>query len=179
MSAEEKRLDDLRRKQERDQLEAEEAASLAPAPKAAAKKTQFEINKAKGMMFIPPPSKKKANVKKQDPVEANVNHAIRDAALEAAAAGVDVKTASGVDDATNLLKNLRTGEEPAVDAHPERRRKAAFKDYEEREIPRIREENPGLKLSQIKEIIFKNWQKSPENPMNEAQLAAAGPPGFP
>lgn len=43
MSAEEKRLDDLRRKQERDQLEAEEAASLAPAPKAAAKKTQFEV----------------------------------------------------------------------------------------------------------------------------------------
>jgi len=38
---------------------------------------------------------------------------------------------------------------PQVDSNPERRRKAAFKAYEEREIPRMREENPGLKLSQV------------------------------
>ena len=31
----------------------------------------------------------------------------------------------------------------------------------------MREENPGLKLSQIKERIFQAWQKSPENPMNQ------------
>jgi len=36
-----------------------------------------------------------------------------------------------------------------VDAHPERRRKAAFKAYEERQIPLMREENKGLKLSQV------------------------------
>jgi hypothetical protein len=38
---------------------------------------------------------------------------------------------------------------------------------QEREIPRMREENPGLKLSQIKERIFNEWQKSPENPVNQ------------
>mmetsp|Transcript_7083 Transcript_7083/g.24667 ORF Transcript_7083/g.24667 Transcript_7083/m.24667 type:complete len:89 (-) Transcript_7083:93-359(-) len=80
--------------------------------------------------------------------------------------GIQRKEASGVDAATDLLTNLNTEDEKS-DAHPERRRKAAFKAYEEREIPRIRAENPGLKLSQIKEIIFKNWQKSPENPMNQ------------
>eukprot|EP00286_Rhodomonas_abbreviata_P012801 CAMPEP_0181327396 /NCGR_PEP_ID=MMETSP1101-20121128/22079_1 /TAXON_ID=46948 /ORGANISM="Rhodomonas abbreviata, Strain Caron Lab Isolate" /LENGTH=216 /DNA_ID=CAMNT_0023436053 /DNA_START=34 /DNA_END=684 /DNA_ORIENTATION=- len=171
MSAEEKRLDDLRRKQERDMLEAEEAASLTPAKKAPAKKTAFEVKNA----FIIPPKTKKEKAKKPEPVEENINHVIRDAAMEAAAKGVAVHEASGVDGATELLQNLRTGQmEPVVDAHPERRRKAAFAAYEEREIPRLREENKGLKLSQIKEIIFKNWQKSPENPMNEAELAAAG-----
>ena len=113
--------------------------------------------------------------------------------------------ASGVDGATALLQQLKTGADAAddKDANPERRRKAAFKAYEvgsicliamptgtsvrrptrahthtrthtracndiqEREIPRMREELPGLKLSQIKERIFQAWQKSPENPMNQ------------
>mmetsp|Transcript_1077 Transcript_1077/g.1801 ORF Transcript_1077/g.1801 Transcript_1077/m.1801 type:complete len:201 (+) Transcript_1077:182-784(+) len=169
-AAEEKRAEELRRKAERDALEEAESASLAPVPKKPQKKTQFELQNA----FFVPPKKKDSKKKVKEPeLEPNINHIIRDAEIEAAEKGVDASTATGVDAATDLLKNLRTGEEPKVDAHPERRRKMAFKAYEEREIPRIREENPGLKLSQIKEIIFKNWQKSPENPMNEAE--AAGP----
>jgi hypothetical protein len=27
-------------------------------------------------------------------------------------------------------------------------------------------DNPNLKMSQYKEIVWKSWQKSPENPMN-------------
>lgn len=46
--------------------------------------------------------------------------------------------------------------------------KAAFKAYEDKNLPRIKSENPGLKLSQMKQIIFKEWQKSPENPVNKA-----------
>ena len=37
-----------------------------------------------------------------------------------------------------------------LDRHPERRVKAAFKAWEERELPRIRAELPGLKLSQVR-----------------------------
>ena len=48
--------------------------------------------------------------------------------------------------------------------------KAAYKEYEERELARVKEDQPGLKLSQYKEIVYKAWQKSPENPMNQAQL---------
>ncbi len=55
---------------------------------------------------------------------------------------------------TNNPNQHAGGEE--ADAHPERRRKAAYKAYEEREIEILRKEHPGLKLSQIKEIIFKN-----------------------
>lgn len=47
-----------------------------------------------------------------------------------------------------------------------RRRKAAYLAFEERELPILRAEKPGLKQSQYKEILFKMWQKSPENPMN-------------
>jgi len=50
--------------------------------------------------------------------------------------------------------------------------KALFKAFEEAEIERLRADNPGLKLSQLKERAFQNWQKSPENPKN--QEAALG-----
>lgn len=111
------------------------------------------------------PKKKVKNPKPE--VEENINHKIRDEAIRLAEAGVDAHTASGVDQATSLLTRLHTGKEEEVDAHPERRRKAAFKAYEEREIPIVRADNPGLKLSQVKEIIFKAWQKSAENPVNQ------------
>ena len=45
--------------------------------------------------------------------------------------------------------------------------KAAFAAFEEREIARLKDEHPGLKLSQYKERAFSAWQKSPENPANQ------------
>lgn len=53
-----------------------------------------------------------------------------------------------------------------LDSHPEKRMKSAHAEYEERMMPIVREENPHLKLSQYKEMIFKSWQKAPENPRN-------------
>ncbi|KAJ1650738.1 hypothetical protein IWQ61_008532 [Dispira simplex] len=58
-----------------------------------------------------------------------------------------------------------------IDRHPERRHKAAYTAYEARELPRLKEENRGLRLNQIKQIMWKNWQKSPENPFNQVHLA--------
>lgn len=54
-----------------------------------------------------------------------------------------------------------------------RRMKAAYSAYEEREVARLKQEKPGLKLSQYKEQAFKAWQKSPENPVYQARLAEA------
>jgi hypothetical protein len=53
------------------------------------------------------------------------------------------------------------------DAHPEKRRKAAYLAFETAMLPSMREEYPGLKLQQYKQKIFKLWEKSPENPMNQ------------
>jgi hypothetical protein len=42
-----------------------------------------------------------------------------------------------------------------LQAHPERRYKAALAAYKERELPIMRKERPGLRLQQYEEIIFK------------------------
>jgi membrane protein involved in colicin uptake len=52
-----------------------------------------------------------------------------------------------------------------IDRHPERRVKAAYKSFEDRRLPEIRKEHPGLRLQQLKQLLFKEFQKSPENPI--------------
>lgn len=66
---------------------------------------------------------------------------------------------------------LSVGKETTQERHPERRVKAAYAAYEERELPRLKEENPNLRLSQLKQLLRKEWMKSPENPMNQHHLA--------
>jgi len=61
--------------------------------------------------------------------------------------------------------------DPKVERHPEKRMKAAFLEFEERELPRLKKENPNLRLSQLKQMLKKDWMKSPENPLNAAHLA--------
>ncbi|KAG1355373.1 coiled-coil domain-containing protein [Cocos nucifera] len=53
------------------------------------------------------------------------------------------------------------------DRHPERRLKASFKAFEEAELPKLKEEKPGLTLNQYKDMIWKLWKKSPDNPLNQ------------
>lgn len=79
-------------------------------------------------------------------------------------------SASGLDNALAAL--ALTGKDSGVsskdiDRHPERRVKAAYNAYEERRLPEIRKENPGLRLQQIKNLVFKEFQKLEENPMNQ------------
>ncbi|KAI9484906.1 hypothetical protein BDB00DRAFT_852771 [Zychaea mexicana] len=83
-------------------------------------------------------------------------------------------SASNIDDALDLLTLSDDKKGPVsnkdIERHPERRFKAALAAYEERELPRFKKENPGLRLSQLKEIIFKEFKKSPENPFNQANI---------
>lgn len=57
-----------------------------------------------------------------------------------------------------------------VDKHPERRLKASFKAFEEVELPKLKEEKPGLTHNQYKDMIWKLWKKSPDNPLNQVQI---------
>lgn len=52
------------------------------------------------------------------------------------------------------------------DKHPEKRRKAEYLAYEQSRLRELKVENPTLRLSQMKQIIFKEWQNAPENPLN-------------
>ncbi|KAL7319424.1 hypothetical protein PS15m_002560 [Mucor circinelloides] len=82
-------------------------------------------------------------------------------------------SATGIDDALDLL-SIDEGSAKAkdIEKHPERRFKAALAAYEERELPRIKAENPGLRLTQLKELVYKAFQKAPENPFNQANVLA-------
>ncbi|CAH0522158.1 unnamed protein product [Peronospora belbahrii] len=58
-----------------------------------------------------------------------------------------------------------------AEKHPERRAKAAYKAFEEAMLPQIKEDYPGLKLSQYKQKLSELWRRSPDNPLNQESLA--------
>ncbi|NXI75221.1 C124A protein, partial [Rhipidura dahli] len=59
----------------------------------------------------------------------------------------------------------------AQERHPERRLRAAFAAFEELRLPRLKQENPNMRLSQLRQLLRKEWMKSPENPMNQRHQA--------
>lgn len=75
---------------------------------------------------------------------------------------LDGEVARTVEEAIAVL----AGENKHVDKHPEKRKRASYLQFESKRLPELREENPHMRLSQIKQILFKEWEKSPENPLN-------------
>lgn len=41
--------------------------------------------------------------------------------------------------------------------------------FEEAELPKLKEEKPGLTHNQYKDMIWKLWKKSPDNPLNQVK----------
>mmetsp|Transcript_69943 Transcript_69943/g.221606 ORF Transcript_69943/g.221606 Transcript_69943/m.221606 type:complete len:149 (+) Transcript_69943:466-912(+) len=74
--------------------------------------------------------------------------------------------ASGLDAAIAAMVDLSTGGGEGVDAHPEKRVKAAFMEFMEAEMPGLRKDKPGLKTQQYRDMLWKEFKKSPQNPMN-------------
>ncbi|KAL9244827.1 hypothetical protein vseg_018549 [Gypsophila vaccaria] len=72
--------------------------------------------------------------------------------------------AHSVDEA---IAKIKIGESLPVDKHPEKRLKASFKAFEEAELPRLKADKPGLTHTQYKDMIWKLWKKSPDNPLNK------------
>lgn len=154
---EKKRQEALKKKAEAKALLEQEEASLVVAAKIPqAKITRAQIEKEvqqrnKNIENIVNPNPVKKVEVKEAPLEENLNRVM-----------ADVQVATNIDEAIAVLKMSATDE----DRHPEKRMKAAYKAYEDAQLPMIKADNPSLKLSQLKQIIFKNWQKSPENPLN-------------
>ena len=71
--------------------------------------------------------------------------------------------ARNIDEAIGVL----SGGGQKVDRHPEKRMKAAFNEFEQKRYRELKAENPTLKRSQLKEILWREWQKSPDNPKNQ------------
>lgn len=80
----------------------------------------------------------------------------------------NVVDARGVENAIKGMSLLSI--DPAelkADRFPEKRRKQAYKEFEKKRLPEMRLDYPELKLSQLREKIFKEFQTSPENPVNQ------------
>lgn len=84
--------------------------------------------------------------------------------------GAKMKTlnASGIENALDALDLTGgSGSDMKLDRHPERRFAAAYKVYEERRLPEVKTEHPGLRRNQQIELIRKEFEKSEENPFNQ------------
>ncbi|CAH8494590.1 unnamed protein product [Schistosoma turkestanicum] len=75
--------------------------------------------------------------------------------------GLEART---VEEAISILSVNNEGD---GDRHPEKRLKAAYQAFEERMMPQLKAENPSMRHSQLKQLIFKMFQTSPENPKNQ------------
>ena len=93
--------------------------------------------------------------------EENVNRLVADTLV--AEGGVEARN---VEDAISVLSV-----DDKQESHPERRMKAAFAAFEEERLPILKTENPNMRLSQIKQMLRKEWLKSPENPLNKNFVA--------
>jgi hypothetical protein len=80
-------------------------------------------------------------------------------------------SATGIDNALDAL-SLTENDSSKIDRHPERRFKAAYAAFEEWRLPEIEEENPGLRRQQRIELCRKEFEKSEENPFNQAHVRA-------
>lgn len=104
----------------------------------------------------------KKNVTVDDaPVEENINQLVANSL--AAEGGIEARN---VEDAISVLSVSDKQE-----SHPERRLKAAYAQFEEERLPVLKDENPNMRLSQIKQLLRKEWLKSPDNPLNQNFVA--------
>lgn len=101
------------------------------------------------------------------------------ASTETSSAGPEAYSATGIDQMLDALELVNQKTDKAsmgakagqIEKHPERRFKAAFEAYVDREMPKLKEDHPGLRKQQMHDILFKQFQKSPENPFNQVTVA--------
>lgn len=80
----------------------------------------------------------------------------------------DALEASNITEALSVLSTTPEADDP----HPERRQKALHKAFVEKMLPIVKQESPGLRLTQYQERIFEMWKTSPENPRYIASIRA-------
>ncbi|KAL3866858.1 hypothetical protein ACJMK2_044115 [Sinanodonta woodiana] len=154
---EKKRLEQLERKKELQKLHDEEMEQLKSKRTASQndKLTRAEIaaNVEKQRLEEEQARKKR---EKESHLEVNLEENINRMVTE----GDEART---VEDAISVL----SVQSPVVDKNPEKRLKAAYQAFEDANLPNLKLENPNLRLSQLKQMLRKDWMKSPDNPLNQ------------
>lgn len=170
-NAEQKKQEALKRKQDaRKLLEEEEAKTTESSKKTSAapkKVTMSDIDKIKEKerkqqeLLAKEKEKERKNLTDNPEMEEE-NPNIKMAQILAEEGAIEARSLT---DAIEVL-DIGAAGVSGTDRHPEKRMKAAYNEFEERELPKLKAENPNLRLSQLKQILRKEWQKSPENPLN-------------
>ncbi|KAI9932155.1 hypothetical protein ASPWEDRAFT_183019 [Aspergillus wentii DTO 134E9] len=170
-AANKKAIEDSKRAAEEDKQWAKGSKSNAKKEDAEAKKAEAARKKAERDALLAAeeasqPSKPKGGGAKSAPKKSR--------GLDLSQLDGDSKSsalhASGIDNALDAL-SLTNKDNSKIDRHPERRYKAAYAAFEARRMPEIEEENPGLRRQQRIELCKKEFDKSDENPFNQAHVA--------
>ncbi|KAB5567062.1 hypothetical protein PHYPO_G00228490 [Pangasianodon hypophthalmus] len=150
---EKKRLEALERKRENQRLLDEEDSKLKgkQSRETLSKMTRAQIEQNLDREQALKDTEKKEKSHLETPLEENINHVIP-----------EEESARTIEDAIAMLSTKED-----LDRHPERRMKAAYAAFEEANMPRLKMENPNMRLSQLKQQLKKEWTKSPENPLNQ------------
>lgn len=157
---EKKRHEQLERKKELQKLHDEEMASIkksGPVPQTKVTRAEIDRHKESEQKARQEAAKKQMKEEEEPPIEENVNR------LQ-----IEGHEARSVTEALSVLSD----KPEEVDLHPEKRLKAAYKKFEDANLPALKQENPNMKLSQLKHMLWKDWQKSPENPLNQRKAAS-------
>uniref|UniRef100_A0A8C8S3I7 Coiled-coil domain containing 124 n=1 Tax=Pelusios castaneus TaxID=367368 RepID=A0A8C8S3I7_9SAUR len=159
---EKRRLEQLERKKEMQRLLEEEDSKLKG--KSLKQVTPGKVTRAQIEESIQKDQQQKENSEEVEkpkshldvPLEENVNRRVLEEGT------VEART---IEDAIAVLSIADD-----LDRHPERRMKAAFTAFEEVNLPRLKQENPNMRLSQLKQLLKKEWMRSPDNPMNQRHV---------
>ena len=150
-----KRLEKLIKKQEKKEMEDQEAQELA--------KYKASSSKEKSTDKVPQPLFRSKSTNWTLSISSDGDQSSET---------VEKFSASNLDDALLLLESTNVScSSLNVEKHPERRMKAAFCAFEAQEMPKLRAEFPSLKHSQLLERLHKAWKKSTENPFNQLHVA--------
>lgn len=140
--AEAKKQEATRKKAENDALLAAEEKDTRPTPK----NTKTAVKKTKGLDLS----------------------SLHDEPSSSSSNSNPALSATGIDNALDALSLTSANPSEKIDRHPERRFKAAYAAYEARRMPELEEEHKGLRKKQREDIIRKEFERSPENPFNQA-----------
>ncbi|CAF9905277.1 MAG: hypothetical protein HETSPECPRED_004936 [Heterodermia speciosa] len=141
--ADAKKAEAARKKAEKDALLAAEEKDARATPKGANAKTATK--KSRGLDL--------SQLDSSDPPTAKANPALN---------------ATGIDNALDALSLTSNNPSEKIDRHPERRYKAAYAVFESKRLPELEQEHKGLRRQQRVDLCRKEFEKSPENPFNQA-----------
>jgi len=169
-NTEQKKQEALKRKEEAKKLLEEEESKITskkpPAATSTKKVTLSEIEKIKEkerkqQELLAKEKEKEQKKVAENPEMEEENPNVKMAQILAVEGAVEARSAT---EAIGVLSI--DGGKDEVDRHPEKRMKAAYLEFEERELPKLNAEYSNMRLSQLKQMLRKEWQKSPDNPMN-------------